>query len=199
MSYTALQDRIVLYALDAAPHDGWSIDSLYAAAHECGRSGHLVGEMFPNGLKDATAHIAALFDRQTRESLQKTKPDTMRVRDRVATAVRTRLELMAPYRDGLRVALAYQARPLHMPQAARTLWASADTIWVWAGDTATDYNRYTKRALLAGVMAATTLFWLQDTSPKFSKTHAFLERRINQVLKLGRTIGSIIPKKHEAV
>jgi ubiquinone biosynthesis protein COQ9 len=39
-----------------------------------------------------------------------------------------------------------------MPLGARLLWDSADSIWRWAGDTATDENHYSKRAILSGVL-----------------------------------------------
>jgi ubiquinone biosynthesis protein COQ9 len=74
------------------------------------------------------------------------------------------------------------------------LWRSADRIWTWAGDTATDYNHYTKRALLSGVMASTTLFWMQDNSPASAASRAFLDRRIDNVLNIGRLLGTLKKK-----
>jgi ubiquinone biosynthesis protein COQ9 len=35
------------------------------------------------------------------------------------------------------------------------LWESADALWRWAGDAATDENHYSKRAILSGVLAST--------------------------------------------
>ena len=78
----------------------------------------------------------------------------------------------------------FLALPHHMPQGARLLWDSADAIWRWAGDTATDFNFYTKRALLAGVYAATTLYWLDDRSPDSVDTQSFLDRRLRDVMSI---------------
>ena len=50
----------------------------------------------------------------------------------------------------------------------------------------TDFSFYTKRGLLAGVYAATTLYWLDDRSPGGDATEAFLERRLAEVRALPR-------------
>lgn len=184
-----LKDAVVLKALEDAPFCGWSMATIERAATSLEAPAMMADAMFPDGVMDATRHVTELFDRRLAAKLRATKPDAMRVREKIAHAVMTRLELMTPYKAGLQVAFAVWARPLHAPRAAKALWASADKIWVWAGDTATDYNRYTKRALLSGVMATTFLYWLQDQSPKAAATRAFLERRIENVLKLGSLIG----------
>ncbi|MCB1537964.1 MAG: COQ9 family protein [Rhodospirillales bacterium] len=180
----ALKDRVVLRALSDAPEKGWTRAALESAAHACGaRPGVFSG---PDA---ALAYASDLFDRQMTAQLAVVDPTHLRVRERVARAVMTRLDLMAPYRAGLRVALPRRALPLRALRGAAPLWRSADKIWNWAGDTATDYNRYTKRALLSGVMASTVLFWLSDDSPGMAATHGFLERRIANVLCIGQTIG----------
>ncbi len=72
------------------------------------------------------------------------------------------------------------------------VWQTADVIWNWAGDEAEDYNHYTKRILLSGVITATTVRWLNDKSENHHETHEFLDRRINNVLKLGQGAGKIL-------
>jgi len=65
---------------------------------------------------------------------------------------------------------------------------------VWAGDTATDFNFYTKRLLLSGVLGSTTLYWLEDRSPGGVDTHGFLDRRLADVLalpKLGERLRAV--------
>lgn len=184
-----LKDAVVLKALEDAPICGWSMTTIKRATQSLGTPSMMGDALFPDGIMDATRHVTDLFDRRLAAKLKATKPDAMRVRERIAHAVMTRLELMTPYKAGLHVVFAAWARPLQTPRAAKALWASADKIWIWAGDTATDYNRYTKRALLSGVMATTLLYWLQDASPKAAATRAFLDRRIENVLKLGSLIG----------
>lgn len=190
------KDRIIMSALAAA--DGWNMDALRRAAAACGMSAATADKLFTGGIEDATAHMTDMFDHLMLAQLQGVDTQALRVRERIARAVMTRLDLMAPYREGLRAALSLRAHPLRAARAAKQLWRSADAIWVWAGDTATDYNRYTKRALLSGVMASTLLYWLQDTSPGFAGTRAFLDRRIETVLAVGSAIHRLKPKKCEA-
>jgi ubiquinone biosynthesis protein COQ9 len=59
-----------------------------------------------------------------------------------------------------------------------------DLIWYAAGDTATDFNYYTKRGLLASVYGLTILYWLSDTSKGVSQTEAFLAQRLNDVMQI---------------
>lgn len=189
----ALKDRIALRALRDAPHEGWTMDALRRAAENEGQKAQMAAALF-TGMDDAARHISALFDRMMMEQLVSIDTENMKVRERIACAVRTRLDIMAPYRDCLRVSMAHWARPMRSVRAAKTLWRSADQIWTWAGDTATDYNHYTKRALLSGVMASTLLYWFQDTLPASAGTRQFLDRRITNVLSVGKVIGTLRKK-----
>ncbi|MBU6235943.1 MAG: COQ9 family protein [Alphaproteobacteria bacterium] len=181
MKDIAIKDKITLKALENAPFDGWGMGALCRAATECGQTAQMAEALFADGPRGASRHVAELFDRRMMAQLKNVDTAKMKVRERIALAVMTRLDLMAPYRAGLQVAL---TRP-----SVTCLWRSADKIWIWAGDTATDYNHYTKRGLLAGVMASTMLYWLQDSSPRYTATRDFLARRIENVLSIGRILG----------
>jgi ubiquinone biosynthesis protein COQ9 len=90
---------------------------------------------------------------------------------------------MRPHREALRRALAMLAMPQNAAAAARLAWRSADRIWRLAGDTATDFNHYSKRAILIGVYGSTTLVFLDDEGEDMADTRAFLARRIDGVMK----------------
>lgn len=186
-----MKDKIVERALKDSPTLGWSMDALRDAAQACGAKAQMADALFDNS-DDARAHLSDFFDRRMMQQLKSIDTTNMRVRDRIATAVQTRLDLMAPYRAGLRLTFTARARMI------KPLWRSADHIWAWAGDTATDYNRYTKRALLSGVMASTFLFWLNDDSSGFAATRAFLDRRIENVLAAGKFLGTLGKRKSAA-
>ncbi len=121
------------------------------------------------------------------DNLAKIDAGDLKVRERIRTAVMARLEALQPYREAERLAVAYWSRPFRVTRGGRLLWRTADRIWSWAGDTATDYNRYTKRGLLSGVLASTTLAWLNDED----SAPAFLDRRIENVMQWGRLLGRI--------
>lgn len=107
----------------------------------------------------------------------------MKIRDRIRTAVRCRLEANSAHREAIRHALAVLASPLAGSLGARLLYRTVDAIWYAAGDTSTDFNFYTKRGILAAVYSSTLLFWLADRSPQSADSWAFLDRRIDNVMQ----------------
>jgi ubiquinone biosynthesis protein COQ9 len=111
------------------------------------------------------------------------KLNAMKIRERITALVDTRLAIMSPDREGLRRAQAIMAMPQNLPAASRIGWRSADRMWRLAGDTATDFNHYTKRATLSAVYLSTLLIFVNDESKDFAETRAFLDRRIENVMQ----------------
>jgi ubiquinone biosynthesis protein COQ9 len=143
--------------------------------------------LFPEGLVSVLDHYADWMDRQMLHDVSDIPPSGMTAR--IRHAVLARLQILQTYRAAERAALAFWALPSRKPRAMRVLWRTADRIWTWAGDTSTDYNHYTKRGLLAGVIATTLLAWSADDSPDLRTTHDFLDRRLQNVLTLGKWVG----------
>ena len=186
--FAATRARILDKALAHVPFDGWSEKALMAGAEDAGYDPAMALDAFPGGVPDALDCAADRADAAMLEALETKGLDKMRVRDRVATAVRARLELSAPHREAIQRALAVLALPHNLPLAAKTLWRTVDAIWYAAGDQATDFNYYTKRGLLAGVYSATLLYWLNDHSPDHADTWDFLERRLDEVMRVPKVI-----------
>lgn len=186
-----IKTAILEAALPNIPFDGWTMAALENAAAAAGYSAAMVTSVFPQGVKDAMAYLSHWADAKMLQSLKKTNPVSMRIRERIALAVRTRLEILAPHKEAERLAIAFWMRPLRKWEAGKLVWKTADAIWIWAGDTATDYNRYTKRGLLSGVLTATTLYWLNDQSAGHADSWAFLDRRIDNVLSIGKIVGRL--------
>lgn len=185
-----IRDRLLEQALPDIAFDGWVWPVAEAAAIACGYDKTMAKAVFPGGLPDFVAHLSDWADRQMLDSLTPVDVSDMRIRDKVHLGVMTRIEILAPWKEAMRRAVTYWSVPTRGLTAGRLLWRSADRIWVWAGDTATDYNRYTKRALLSGVISATTLAWLNnDDAGDLSEVEAFLDRRIENVMLVGKTIG----------
>jgi ubiquinone biosynthesis protein COQ9 len=139
--------------------------------------------------------IDAWFDWTDRGMLLAFPPeriDAMKVRDRIGALVFHRLETMRPYREALRRALAVLAMPQNALAAGRLAWRGADRIWRVAGDTATDYNHYSKRAILIGVYGTTTLVFLDDETEDLVTTRAFLDRRIGDVMRFEKAKAQLI-------
>ena len=169
-------------AINAA-FDGWGDDARDFAADAAGVDRDVAALAFEGG---ATQMIDAWFASIDLAMLAAWPPERiaeLKIRDRIAGLVEARLDLLAPNRESLRRALAVLAMPQNLGVAARLGWRTADAIWRAAGDTATDYNHYTKRAILGTVYAATIQVFLNDDSEGHAETRAFLARRIDGILR----------------
>ena len=183
MTLDELKDALAPLLGSHAAFDGWTPRALDMAAAELGVPGERARIAFPGG---AIEMIDAWFDWNDRAMLAAFPPeriDAMKVRDRIGSLVLHRLETMRPHREALRRAIAMLAMPQNALAASRLAWRSADRIWRVAGDTATDYNHYTKRAILSAVYGSTLLVWMQDDSEGSADTAAFLDRRIDGVMR----------------
>ncbi|MES2095321.1 MAG: COQ9 family protein [Pseudomonadota bacterium] len=146
-------------------------------------------------LPDAVAMIDAWFgwiDAGMADALPAEKLATMKVREKIAALVEARLTLLAPHRESLRRALAILAMPQHAAHGAKLGWHAADLMWRAAGDTATDYNHYTKRAMLGAVYGATVTVFLDDDSEGQANTRAFLARRIEGIMRFEKAKGHFL-------
>lgn len=184
-------DALLLRTLPHTAAMGYGEEALLAGAKSAKMTGGQALALFPNLPADLLAHLANWADRQVQAEYPKAAKRINRVRDKVALGVRLRLEALTPYKDAVRAELRELAKPWHAPQAAKQLFATCDVIWTCAGDTSDDYNYYTKRGLLAGVYASTTLRWLADDSEDAAATWEFLDRRIDNVLQVGKLTGRL--------
>jgi len=188
-SATALRQHVLESILTQAPFDGWTETTYANALKQTGATRTEVDKLFPNGLRDIVEFFGEQTDSAMLECIDEEHGfERLRVRDKITFAVRARLEILTPHREAMRRLMIWYALPHHMPLGIRRITKITDLIWKAAGDTATDYNFYTKRILLAGVLKATTLFWLSDETSGNQATWDFLDRRIGDVMKLGKSI-----------
>jgi ubiquinone biosynthesis protein COQ9 len=167
----------------AAIFDGWT-DAALAGAAEAARIDPAVARLaFSGGAMDMIAAWVDSVDARMEQAFDREQLARMPVRERIRSLVWFRLEAVAGLEEALRRALAIQAMPQNLARTAKLGWASADKMWRLAGDTATDYNHYSKRAILAGIYAATLAVFVGDESEGKAETRAFLDRRIEGVMK----------------
>ncbi|HUF86214.1 MAG TPA: COQ9 family protein [Thermohalobaculum sp.] len=178
------RERLLDAALPHVVFDGWSKAALDAATAESGVDPGLARLALPRGGIDMVAAFHRRADRRLAGELAGADLATMRMRERITHCVRRRIELIAEQREAVRRGAALLALPIHAPEGARLVWETADIIWNACGDTATDYNWYTKRMSLGAVYSATMLYWLGDASPGFANSWAFLDRRIDDVMRI---------------
>jgi ubiquinone biosynthesis protein COQ9 len=168
---------------EAAIFDGWSDAALVSASEAAGVDPALARLAFSGGATAMIEAWAASVDAKMEAAFDREVLAQMPIRERIRALVWFRLETVMGLEEALRRALAIQAMPQNIVRTAKLGWASADTMWRLAGDTATDYNHYTKRAILAGVYGATLAAFVDDSSEGKADTRAFLDRRIEGVMK----------------
>ncbi|SPF77697.1 COQ9 family protein [Pseudoprimorskyibacter insulae] len=180
--------------LDAAlmhvPFDGWSDATFQAAIADAGVDPVVARALFPRGAVDLAVAFHRQGDEAMMDRLRNTDLSDMRFRDRIAAAVRFRLEA-AEDKEAVRRGMTLFSLPQHAPTGARLVWETTDKIWSTLGDSSEDYNWYSKRATLSGVYGATVLFWLGDDSPDHHATWEFLDRRIDNVMQFEKVKGQM--------
>lgn len=183
VSYEKTKSQLLEAILVHVAFDGWSEASFRAAIRDSGVAPELARAVCPRGAVDLAVAYHEQGDAKMLERLAAESLGDLRFRDRVAAAVRYRLEAVTD-KEAVRRAAALFALPMHAADGAKLVWGTADKIWEALGDTSDDLNWYTKRATLSGVYSATVLYWLGDTSPDHAATRAFLDRRIDGVMQI---------------
>lgn len=181
------RDRLIAATLPDVAFDGWSHAALRAAARRLDMPAEEALTLFSRGAPDLVAGFSRWADRQALGWFETAPPETGGTAARIKRALELRFEVVAPWREAVRRALAVLALPPHAALGLRLLYETVDGIWYAAGDSATDFSFYTKRATLAGVYTATLLYWLEDRSDDFAETRAFIDRRLTDVARLGET------------
>lgn len=175
-----------------AAFDGWGDAARDMAADMAGIDRDVAALAYEGG---AVAMIDAWFATIDAAMLLALPPQTlaaMKIRARIMTLVEARLEALAPHREALRRALAILALPQNLATSAKLGWRSVDAMWRAAGDTATDYNHYTKRAMLLAVYGTTVTVFLDDESEAHRDTRAFLGRRIDDIMRIEKAKAGFI-------
>ncbi|MER2520593.1 MAG: COQ9 family protein [Bdellovibrionales bacterium] len=188
-SDASVRDALAKAALAQVAQEGWTRKAYAQGILKSGVSRGEADLLFPQGLLDVIDWLDALSDEAMHTRIA-AEPDFMqsRMRDKVTFAIRARLEARAPYREAVKRLVAWYAMPLHAPLAARKVMTAADAIWKAVGDRSTDFSFYTRRMMLAGVLKAVTLFWIGDESTGSRATWDFLDRRMADVMRFGKTI-----------
>ena len=174
-----------------AAFDGWSNRALEQAAALAGVPAPVARLAFPGGAMDMIEAWIGATDARMEAAFAGGELDTLPVRDRIRTLVQFRLDAVAGEKEALRRALAIMALPQNVARTWRIGWRSADAMWRLAGDRATDYNHYTKRMLLGAIYSATVAVFVDDESEGQRETRAFLDRRIEDVMRIGKATGRL--------
>ncbi len=179
-----ITDKIIDATLAHVVFDGWSETSFAAAIEETGTDRATAEVIFPRGAVDVAVAFHKRGDAEMVARMKRENLLAMRYSERVAAAVRFRLEAVAAHKEAVRRGSTLFALPQYAADGAKLVWGTADAIWKTLGDRSDDYNWYTKRATLSGVYGATVLFWLGDESEDHAVSWEFLNRRIENVMQI---------------
>ncbi|WP_170001802.1 COQ9 family protein [Pseudopontixanthobacter vadosimaris] len=183
---------------DAAVFDGWGDTALEMAALDVGVDVDVARLAFPGGAMDMVDAWIRSIDLAMVLALPAAALAAMPIRERIRAQIQFRLDALLGREEALRRAMAIMALPQNVSRSLKTGWRSADVIWRQAGDTATDYNHYTKRTILAGIYAATLAVFMEDDSADKADTRAFLDRRIAGVMKFEKAKARLLGGDRES-
>ena len=173
------EQQVLDAALKIAPAEGWSARMATLAGKACGLSEGETELLLPQGPADLAALLSRRHDAKALAALDALDPAKLKIRERIARGVEARLIAAAEDEAAVRRCAGFLALPSHATLGARLAWESADVLWRWAGDTATDENHYTKRALLAGILTGAAAIRLSSGQ---AAALAFTDRRIADVM-----------------
>ncbi|HEX3677381.1 MAG TPA: COQ9 family protein [Sphingomicrobium sp.] len=179
-----LRRQLALAVGENAVFDGWTRQAVDSAARQLGVDPLQARLAMPHSQAGMINLFIQEVDRGLEAYFMPDRLSTLKVREKIRALVWRRLEIMGPAREAVRRALAILALPQNIPLALRISWRTADLMWRIAGDSSTDFNHYTKRMTLGAVYGSTLLIWLDDKSEGWTETAGFLERRIEDVMRI---------------
>lgn len=176
----ATEQRVLDEALTLAPALGWTQRMVTLAGEAAGMSAAETELLLPHGPADLAALLSRRHDAAALAALAGVRPDALKIRERIRRAVEARLDAAAADEAALRRCVGFLALPVRLRLATRLAWESADVLWRWAGDTATDENHYTKRVILAGILSGAIGVRLASGR---AESMVFVDRRIADVMR----------------
>ena len=179
-----IREKLAVAIGENAVFDGWSQTAVDAAADSNDVDREQARLAVPTDQAGKIDLYIRGVDRALEEWFTPERLERLKIREKIRAIIWKRLEIQAPAREAVRRALSILAMPQNAPAALKIGWRTADLMWRIAGDTSTDYNHYTKRVMLGGVYASTLLVWRDDQSDGWAETASFLDRRIDDVMKI---------------
>ena len=186
-----IRDRFLLAILPHVVFEGWSEAAIVAGTRDLKNYSEFDSETFersfPGGLRELATHFANWTDRSMLVEMGKLDMSSLKMRERISASLRCRIKVLSPHREAVRCCMSFLTSPLYAGIALKCTYNTVSEIWYGVGDQSTDFNFYSKRAILAPVLGSTILYWLSDEGDgqgNFPDTWAFIDRRIADVLNI---------------
>lgn len=185
-----LRDTWLDTLLPEVAFDGWTNVTATRAAETAGLSEAEQALAAPGGVADLVEHFFNRAEDTARTRIEAADLADLRVHEKVAFGVRAWLDEMSDHREAVRRAINWGALPWRISAPAQRMWSIADMVWTATGDTSEDYNRYTKRGLLASALPSIVLRWLDETDSEAIDRH--IARRLKNAMQLGQAGSKVI-------
>lgn len=176
--------KLLSIFLKNAPFDGWTKGNFIKSAEEANLPLAYAELLFPKAVEDLILYFSSIINKQMMQIFAQTNKSE-KVSDKIVYLIETRLSLYQKNKEAIQKLLQHNMLPQNFIFSQKLLWSTCDEIWFLAGDKSTDFNYYSKRALLAYVYSSSILFWLSDESEIFVDTKKFIRKKIAQVLQIG--------------
>lgn len=176
---TETESAVLGQAIRLAPRIGWSDALAREAGAAAGLSPGDIELLLPNGARDLAALLSRRHDRAAMDALAEADPASLKIRERIARSVAARLEAAAGDLEASKRCAGFLALPTNADLGLSLAWETADLLWRWSGDTATDWNHYSKRTILSGILIPALTMRLFDGR---EKAEAFVAARIENVM-----------------
>ena len=172
--------------LEISVFDGWTNNTIIKACSELKLPREMAEILYPRGIEELVEAFSQKIDAEFEKHVSSFDGSGIRIRDQIKTLVSARFKLYEPYKDAISRLVKSSYFIKNSSQGAKMLWSNASNIWYICGDKSTDHNYYSKRTLLSMVYVSSFLYWVNDDSEGHMKTNEFLERRIDNVLSIGK-------------
>jgi len=162
---------------------GWTVEALSTGAEENGLPGIAHG-MFPDGPVELVNYFIEKCNIEMIQKLSSMNLQQVTMKERLRTILQMRLEMLLPYSSNWSQALSVMGQPQNLPKSLHGLALLIDEILHQCGDKSTDFDWYTKRALVTGIYVTTELYLLTDATRNKQDTWDYLDRRIDDFLRM---------------
>lgn len=187
-------EKLVLGMLLNIPFDGLQWEALYRAAEDLKiYKNPLTNEnkielknFFENDLVNTIKAFNDYLDDKMEDSFSKTKKNKQRMPEKIKSLILNRISASLDFKDGIVSSLGFMSLPQNSKPSLKMLYNTCDRIWRVSGDQSTDFSFYTKRLILSGVYSSTLMYWIQDDTGDLKNTEDFLNRRLEDVSKIGK-------------
>ena len=184
-----LRYQILLKAKEHVSKCGWNDKLFYNIASKSKFKFSEIAVLFPEGYITLLEMYLDTVNNQMTEDSKKINLIRLRVHERVKELVILRLKIMSREKELISKTYFHLLLPQNFKIASRCLYKAVDQIWFVAGDNSTDFNFYSKRAILASIYTLTMIHFINNDN--MDETLSVLNKLLKRVSKIPKIKSNI--------